>query len=338
MNNYPSISIVTTSYNSDLEVFERVLKSIKAQDYPKSKIEHFVADGGSTNGTIELAKKYNCAVIIKKELQEEINARMYDGIKKSKNEIIAIIETDNILPDKSWLKRMTEPLMDHDNIFCTYNAHNCFKKSMSLLSRYCALFGVSDPVLFYLNKSDKMPWNVDEIYSKGSLLRRNKNYSIVIFNHESLPTLGDNGCLIRRDVFNKSNISQSDFIHLDLFSELLSLGYNNFGVVHNCIFHITGSNIYNMIRRRLHYRKVYFENKKYVRKYLVFNPYSKQDNINILKFCIYTMTLIEPLIQSLKGYLKIHDIAWFLHPIMCWVFLVGYIQFELRKIVNRLLS
>lgn len=336
--NYPSISIVTTSYNSNLEIFERVLKSIKDQDYPKSKIEHLIEDGGSTNGTIELAKKYNCRVFVRKELQEEINARMYEGIKHSNYEIIAIIETDNILPDKTWLERMVEPFIDHKDIFCTFNSHNCYSKNMSSLSRYCSLFGVSDPVLYYLNKSDKLPWNKPEAYDKGNLIEHNDNYTMVSFDHDTLPTLGDNGCLYRRDAWCKSKISQSDFIHLDLFSELLTLGYRKFGIVHNCIYHITGSSISNMIKRRLYYRKVYFENKKNIRKYLVFNPNSKRDIISLLKFCFYTVTLIEPLSQSIKGYIKIHDPAWFLHPVMCWIYLIGYTQFELSKKISKLLS
>jgi hypothetical protein len=314
------------------------LESIKSQDYNKNKIEHIVADGGSTNGSIELAKKYSCKVIVKKELQEEINARMYEGIKKSNNEIIAIIETDNILPDKSWFKRMIEPFIDHKDIFCTYNSHNCYSKNMSLLSRYCSLFGVSDPVLYYLNKSDKLSWNKSESYNKGVILERNSNYTMVEFDQTSLPTLGDNGCLFRREVFTKSIIPQNDFIHLDLFSELLTLGYKNFGVVHNCIYHITGTSIFGMIKRRLYYRNVYFENKRSIRKYLVFNPRSNRDKINLLKFCIYTITLIEPISQSIRGFLKIYDFAWFLHPFMCWIYLIGYGQLELKKSFSKLLS
>ncbi|MEK7592864.1 MAG: glycosyltransferase family 2 protein [Patescibacteria group bacterium] len=338
MKIYPTISIVTTSYNSNLEIFESVLKSIKEQDYPRNKIEHLIADGGSTNGAIELAKKYNCKVIVKKEFQEEINARMHEGIKQSKNEIITIIETDNILPDISWLKRMTEPFIDHKDIFCTFNSRNCYSKDMSPLSRYCALFGVSDPVLYYLNKSDKLPWSKPETYDKGQKLECNNNYSIVSFDHDTLPTLGDNGCLYRRDAFNRSKISQTNFIHLDLFTELLSLGYQKFGVVHNCIYHVTGSSIFNMIKRRLYYRKVYFENKRNARKYLVFNPHSNTDKINLVKFCIFTATWVEPIIQSIKGFNKIPDPAWFLHPLICWIYLIGYAQFEVRKALSKLLS
>jgi len=113
-------------------------------------------DGGSKNGAIELAREFGCKVIVRKDLQKEINARMYVGVKKAKNDIIAIIETDNPLPSNDWLNRMVEPFLKEKNIFCTFNTYNFFTKDMSLLTRYCALVGVSDPVLYYLGKSEKM--------------------------------------------------------------------------------------------------------------------------------------------------------------------------------------
>ena len=58
MNNLPSISIVTCTYNVNLKLFEKVLKALREQVYPKRLIEHIVMDAGSSNGTVELAKKF----------------------------------------------------------------------------------------------------------------------------------------------------------------------------------------------------------------------------------------------------------------------------------------
>lgn len=330
----PTISIITTAFNSNLVTFERVLKSIQKQDYPRDKIEHIVADAGSTNGTVELAKKYKCKVLIRKDLQEEINARMYEAVKIAKNDIIAIIETDNPLPTTDWLKRMVEPFKEED-VFSTYNAFNCVEKEMPLLSRYCALFGVSDPVLYYLGKSEKMSWH-NKKYNKGNILKRNASYSVVIFTHKTLPTLGDNGCLIKRKIFLKTKMTAQNFIHLDLFSELLDQGFDTFGAVHNCIFHSTGTNIIGLIQRRILFRKIFFEKRTNERKYLVYDPASWKDKINLLKFCFYTITFIEPLWESIWGYRKLRDTAWFLHPVMCWVFFLGYSKLEIEKIIRRI--
>ncbi len=326
----PSISIVTTSYNSNLEMFRRVLESIKAQKYPKNLIEHIVMDGGSTNGLVALAKEYGCKVVVRKDLIEEINARMYLGVKKAQNEIIAIIETDNPLPGTDWLNRMTEPFIKEKNIFCTFNTYNFFTKDMSLLTKYCALFGVSDPVLYYLGKSEKMSWH-NLRYTKGKSLKRYEGFTKVLFTPDTLPTLGDNGCLIKREIFLKTKMQSASFIHLDLFAELMGLGYNTFGAVDIGIGHITGSNILTMIKRRLAFRKTFFEKRKEERKYLVYNPNSLRDKLNLLKFVLFSVTVVEPFIQSLRGFIKTREMAWFLHPIMCFLFCLGYIKYEVER-------
>lgn len=39
MNNFPTLSILTVTYNSDLSLFEQVLKALRSQDYPKKLVK-----------------------------------------------------------------------------------------------------------------------------------------------------------------------------------------------------------------------------------------------------------------------------------------------------------
>lgn len=331
---FPSISIVSVNLNSDLKVFKKSLESINMQVYPQENIEHVIFDGGSKNGSIELAREFKCNVTVRKDLRDRAEERQYLALKKAKNDIILIFEPDNIMPDNEWLRRMIEPFSEDKNVFCTFNAYNCIKKDMPLLTKYCALFGVSDPVLHYLQKSEKLTW-YEKKYKKGKILKQNKNFIITQFDNTSLPTLGDNGCLIKRDVFRKTKLTQKTFIHLDFFQEMLDLGFTTYGVVRNCIIHMTGSSIKKMIARRLHYRKIYFEEMVEQRKYLVYNTKRMKDVVHLLTFCIFTITLIEPLVKSFRGFISKREVAWFLHPLICWFFLLGYFQFSLQRILNR---
>src|SRR5260221_12645088 len=49
------ISIVTPSFNS-IHTIAETLESVASQDYPH--VEHIVVDGGSTDGTLEVLKRY----------------------------------------------------------------------------------------------------------------------------------------------------------------------------------------------------------------------------------------------------------------------------------------
>ena len=324
---YPTISILTITYNPDPHVFKQVLESIRNQDYPKNKIEHIVADGGSKKVIINLARKYNCSILVRKDLRNQSEARRAFALKKAKKEIILWLEADNTLPYPNSLKELIQPFIDVPDIISTFTLHYGHNKRMSLLDRYCAFLGGSDPVVFYLNKADRETWLMDK-YTKGKIISRGKRYDVVEFNQGNLPTVGDNGFLTRRKILLKANVSPQKYLHIDIYVDLLKLGYNRFGVVKSTtIEHDIGKGLLSLLRRRVLYVKRYSFKYLQSRRYSVFDINSKSDIKNLLKYIFFTITLVQPISMSIKGYIRVKDLAWFLHPLACWLFLIYYVRF-----------
>lgn len=333
-NQLPTISIVTGTLNSNLTIFKQVLDSIKIQNYPKKLIEHYVMDGGSINGTVELAKSYGCKVIIRKDLMRKEQERPCLGMQMAKGKLILILESDNILLSSHWLQDMVKPFIENKDVFCTYSAYNDYKKDMPLTTKYCALLGSTDPVLYYLNKSEKIPM-IEKKYNKGKIIKETNKYSVVKFNKYNLPTLGDNGHMFLREAMLKVIKDPNRYTHTDAFMDMFDLGYDTFGVVKNSIIHIINPDIWTLLSRRVEVKQAFYDGRRGKRKYLVYNPQSSRDRINLLKCIIFSLTFIYPLFEAIKGYIKIREKAWFFHPVICFLMVVVYGYSEIKWLIKK---
>jgi glycosyltransferase involved in cell wall biosynthesis len=85
------ISIITPSLNRAGFIVEAI-ESVLSQDYPA--IEHIIVDGGSTDGTLDILKRYPHLRVI-----SEPDQGLYDainkGIRLARGEIIGLLNTDD---------------------------------------------------------------------------------------------------------------------------------------------------------------------------------------------------------------------------------------------------
>lgn len=90
---YPKISIIIPTYNHGAFI-EETLRSIILQNYPK--LELIVMDGGSTDNTVEILKKYDEWITIwKSEKDEGQSDAMNKGWRLATGEVIGFINSDD---------------------------------------------------------------------------------------------------------------------------------------------------------------------------------------------------------------------------------------------------
>ena len=76
MNKYPKVSIITVVYNG-IDFLEETIKSVISQTYPN--IEYIIVDGGSTDGTLDIIKKYEAHIT---KWISEPDKGIYDAMNK----------------------------------------------------------------------------------------------------------------------------------------------------------------------------------------------------------------------------------------------------------------
>ena len=89
----PRITIVTPSYNQG-PFIERTIRSVLDQGYPN--LEYIVMDGGSTDGTIDILKKYEGQLTWTSEKDKGQANAINKGIARSTGDIIAYLNSDDV--------------------------------------------------------------------------------------------------------------------------------------------------------------------------------------------------------------------------------------------------
>lgn len=326
MKKWPPISIIIVNLNSQ-KIIGDCLSYIKNQDYPRIS-EVLVVDGGSTDDSLEIAKKSGLPIkIIKGGYKNNQEARRAIGVMQAKNEICISLDTDNYILDNNWLKEMIEPLIYEKDVVASQTLRYAAPSETTMFNRYFGLQGATDPVAYYLGKDDRLSWAFKRWNLLGKVISKKKNYFIVDFDPNNYPTVGCNGVVFRRSILLKAKWKKPDhYIHTDVFVDIGRLGYTKFAIVKNEVFHNTSDNIFNFISKRRRYMKFYHQTLNKRRRHLTFDPHQVGDIVRLLLFIVFSLTLVEPLFESVRGYRMKRDIAWFLHPVVCFAMMLIYLE------------
>ncbi len=150
---FPIISIITVVYNA-AATLEETIKSVLAQTY--ENLEYVIVDGGSTDGTLDILKRYqNPKITWKSEPDKGIYDAMNKGIKMAKGEWIYFLGADDTFYNE---KVLADIFSNPDNanfdlIYGNVYAHALKRKYDGEFSRERILFqNISHQAIFYKKK------------------------------------------------------------------------------------------------------------------------------------------------------------------------------------------
>jgi len=148
---FPTISIIIPVYNS-ARTLRECLSAIARQEFPKQLVEVIVVDGGSTDSTLQIAREMPDVKIVSNKLRTG-EAGKAVGARMAKNEILAFVDSDNILDNSRWLQKMTRPFSE-PNIVASEPLYFTHRLEDPAITRYCALIGANDPLTVYIGNYD----------------------------------------------------------------------------------------------------------------------------------------------------------------------------------------
>jgi glycosyltransferase involved in cell wall biosynthesis len=315
----PSLTIIIPTLNSST-VLPSCLRSIKNQNYPKSKIKIFVVDGGSIDNTKIIAKKYSCRILSNPLKTAE--AAKAIGVKHASSDLIALIDSDNILPHTKWLRTMAQPFGD-SQIIGSEPIKFTYRRQAGFIERYSALLGANDPYAYFAGVYDKYSylssrWTGLDISSQDL----KKYQKITLLPKIQIPTIGANGTIFKTD-FLKKYLNSDYLFDIDMLYHALHTTQKpiyfakvNTGIIHT----YCESSISKFFRKQS--RRVADIFTYQPLRHISWSTSSYSSN-NIF-FGLYALSFIFPLIDSFRGFLKKPDPAWFFHPLACFITLYVY--------------
>lgn len=336
-----TFSIIIPTLNAK-RTLEECLLHLTQQNYPKEHFEIISADGGSTDGTLEILQKYNVKIISNPRKTGE--AGKMAGLKAAQGKLVVFLDSDNILVDRDWLTKIEKPFADPD-IVASESLYFVCRKTDNALTRYFAHLGMGDPINLFLKNYDHISAITNTWTSLNIPVEQKSGYlKIQLIKDQPLPTVGANGFAVRRNLL--APLMQDDYLFdVDVIKLLMNTNNKScvMAKVDTGLVHLFSPDIKTFIRKQ----------QRRIRDYLYYqakNLRVSQPTNNILMRVLYPggptftwllifmaacITVIPLIIQAVIGFVRKPDWVWILHPLLCEITLFVYTTERLKSFFKK---
>lgn len=324
----PTVSVVIPTLNA-ARLLPECLAAIRAQDYPQNKVEILIADGGSTDDTRAIAARFKAMVYDNPLKTGEAGKAV--GVKKAKHDLIALIDSDNILTDSEWLRKMVAPFAE-ERVVGSEPLYFQYRPGDGYITRYTAMLGMGDPLVLFLGNYDRYSL-VSNTWTALSIPTEDwGGWLDLVLQPPLIPTIGANGTIFRRSFLQPALLgtTNDDYLFdIDLLAEVAAKTPVHFAKVKVGIVHVFAGNVRVFAKKQFRrVRDFLYYQKAGVRSY----PWGKTNTLGRVTFILSCLTLVPLLLQALIGFVRKPDVAWFFHPIACYATLItyayGYLSFQ----------
>ena len=213
-------SIITVTLNSQ-ENLEKCIKSVISQNY--KNIEHLIVDGGSTDSTIDIIKKYKKKInYFISEKDNGIWHAMNKGLKKSSGDIVCFLNSDDVFYSNA-INIVAKYFQDSkiDFLFGTVKKYKIMHGYQPWKIKFSFGFYTSHSIGFFIRKKK----HTQVGYYNNRFLSADLDFFLrMILNHKLIGTSTKKNEIIGK--FKKGGFS-SKIKYLDHLQDLNRIRLNN---------------------------------------------------------------------------------------------------------------
>jgi len=307
MKRNPVLSIITPTLNAE-KYLPHFFNSLLKQTYPRNKIEFVIADGGSTDKTIQIARKFSAVVVKNPHVQAQPG--VYVGMKKAKGKYHMVLAGDNIFKNADAIEKIMKVFEDK-KIYAAFPKHGSSHDD-SLFTKYINVF--TDPFNHFVYGDASNTRTFHKIYKTR---KHTKLFDIYDYTSSPIkPVLGlTQGFTVRADFVKKWKEIYDDFAPIyTLIKEKKELAY----VYPVILYHHTIQDLEHFFRKQRWAAKNALLKNDYgitIRR----NILTKNQKIKFYLFPFYAFSIIIPIVRCLYGFFTDREKMWFFHPIICFI-------------------
>ncbi len=306
MNYEIFFSIIMPTYNSEATI-EKALQSIRMQDLPPEEVEILVIDGGSTDRTIEIAKKYNAIILDNSDRMPEYAKRI--GFLKAKGRWVVMQDSDEVLTKRSQLRKRKEFFQKNPNVYCMMLDKYIPGENCGVACTYVNLVGDPFSYVVYGLSDSRVRMNRKYLRSSDSIGNLYKYAA-----YDTIP-IGDGGTVTvdivkARELFGEEYYTQEFAVSI-FYRMVEQTGYVGC-IPEDSIVHYSTANFRSYLKK-LRFR-VYTN--LYDVKQSGFSTRCKNNKTLRRKrylFILYTASVIAPMIDSIRLCMRYRRIELLLH-------------------------
>jgi len=312
-------SISLPVFNSG-RLLTRCLESIYTQDYPRELVEVLVVDAGSTDNTLDIARRYPVKVFNNPKRLGEYGMQI--AVENASGDLLVLFAADNGLAGNGWLKKVESIFLRHPELSCLWGKMIA-ESSDPPIMRYYELIQ-SEPLAQFLNKNLGFYLKNSKDERLGSL-----NYKTFKVDPKRPLCWGANGIVYRlsdvRNLFSTPGYTGDN----EIFQYMVEAGHNQVAYSPDLnIYHHTVNSAWHWVSKwKRNYAQIFLKTRATRRIDWFYYGHFK---LKMFFWIIYSLIPIFSITHAIYLMIKDRNIYWLYHSLMCFLQTMTYLFWTVR--------